>query len=130
MLATSSGQRKYELSGSSNADSDSNSDSDSDGEAPSNDGQVITSVQDKDVESAVIDNSISLWTLSGEYVWYVNGQRWTDQSAQEGTTVNGESEAAVDSTMALGERIKSSSTPSGDVVMEITTTATEATSWE
>lgn len=126
MLATSSGQRKYELSGSSNADSDSNSDSDSDDEVPSNNDQTTTSVQDKGFESAVIDNSISLWTLPGEYVWYVNGQRWTGQSAQEGTTVNGESEAAGDSTTALDERIKYSSTPLGDVVME-TTTVTAAT---
>ena len=128
MLATSSGQRKYELFGSSNADSDSNSDSDSDDKAPSNSGQT-TSVQDKDFEPAVIDNSISLWALPGEYVWYVNGQRWTSQSAQECTTVNGESEAAGESTMTLDEQIKSSLTPSGDVV-ETTATATEATSWE
>ncbi|KAF9134604.1 Telomerase Cajal body protein 1 [Mortierella sp. GBA39] len=130
MLATNSGQRKYELSGSCNADSDSNSDTDSDDEALCNSGQATTSIQDKDFEPAVIDNSICLWTLPGEYVWYVNGQRWTGQSAQEGTTVNGESEAAGDSTMTLNERITSSSTPSGDVVMETTTTATEATSCE
>lgn len=128
ILATSSGQRKYELFSSSSANSDSNSDSDSDDESPGINGQSITSVQDKDFEPAVIDNSISLWTLPGEYVWYVNGQRWTGQSAQEGTNMNEESEVAVDSTMALDERIKSSSTPSGDVVMETTTTATEATS--
>ncbi|KAF9333193.1 Telomerase Cajal body protein 1 [Linnemannia elongata] len=128
MLATSSGQRKYELFSSSSANSDSNSDSDSDDEGPGINGLSTTSVQDKDFEPAVIDNSISLWTLPGEYVWYVNGQRWTGQSAQEGTNMNEESEVAVDSTMALDERIKSSSTPSGDVVMETTTTATEATS--
>ncbi|KAF8935400.1 Telomerase Cajal body protein 1 [Haplosporangium gracile] len=123
MLATSSGQRKYELFGTSNTNSDSDSDSDSDVESHSKVEQAITSVQGKYSDSAVIDNSISLWTLPGEYVWYVNGQRWSEPSTKEDATVNGEGEAMVDSTMVLDERIKSSSTPSEDVVMT-TTTAT------
>ncbi|KAG0286547.1 Telomerase Cajal body protein 1 [Linnemannia gamsii] len=122
VLATSSGQRKYELSGANDTDSDS--DSNSNDEFQNKLDQATMSVQGKDFEPTVIDNSISLWTLPGDYIWYVNGQRWSDPSAQEDTTTNGESEAVVDSTMALDERINSSSTPSGDVVMESTSTTT------
>ncbi|KAF9148868.1 Telomerase Cajal body protein 1 [Linnemannia schmuckeri] len=98
MLATSSGQRKYELFGIDNTTSDSDSDSNSDVESHSKVEQSTTSVQGKDFDPPVIDNSISLWTLPGEYVWYVNGQRWSEPSTQEGVTANGVSEAMTDST--------------------------------
>ncbi|KAF9908174.1 Telomerase Cajal body protein 1 [Linnemannia zychae] len=119
MLATSSGQRKYELFDSDDSDSDSEEDSEEESQ------QTPESTLDKDFEPPVIDNSISLWSLPGEYVWYVNGQRWAaaDQSTkqqQEGEDVNAVANAA-DSTMALDERINSSTpapTVSGDVVME------------
>ncbi|KAF9130377.1 Telomerase Cajal body protein 1 [Mortierella sp. 14UC] len=132
MLATSSGQRKYELFDSNDFSSDSNSDSDSDSEDVGGAEKIVAeSILDEDFAPALIDNSISLWTLPGEYVWYVNGQRWnaTDQSVQQedegGNTIG----ASVESTTALDEQIKFSTpmpTISGDVVMEAATTTAAA----
>jgi len=125
MLATSSGQRKYELPCGDDSASHSDSDADSDDEGGGKGASQIDtgSILAIDSEPAGIDNSVSLWTLPGEYVWYVNGQRWTDQSSQstqEGVTKK-ESEEGVDSAMTeLDDRIPSS-TPSRDVVMEATT---------
>ncbi|KAF9084879.1 Telomerase Cajal body protein 1 [Mortierella sp. AD031] len=121
MLATSSGQRKYELYGSIDDSDSSDPDSDDENRNGSINADKTSARQEEDSEQpSVIDNSVSIWTLPGEYVWYVNGQRWTNDDAssttQEGITTK-EEVAVADSAMVLDERIQSS-TPSGeDVVM-------------
>ncbi|KAG9321519.1 hypothetical protein KVV02_001952 [Mortierella alpina] len=84
MLATSSGQRKYELdcfAKDLNSDSDADSDSDSgvdNGASSQDDAEAITP---KSI-STTVDNSIRLWSLPGEYSWYVNGQKWTESGVE------------------------------------------------
>ncbi|KAG0007410.1 Telomerase Cajal body protein 1 [Entomortierella chlamydospora] len=95
LLATSSGQRKYELLLNSD-DSDSSESEDSEDikenidtemkkvEPPSQ--SKISEPQDPgEPEKATIDNSIRIWTLPGEYVWYVNGQRWNESTSMDTT---------------------------------------------
>ena len=47
--------------------------------------------------AALVDNSIRLWTLPGEYVWYVNGQRWVESTGMDstGSDANPSSDATV-----------------------------------
>ncbi|KAF9090231.1 Telomerase Cajal body protein 1 [Mortierella sp. AM989] len=93
ILATSSGQRKYELSLDSNeSDSSDSSDSEDDNEIkdtgmkkvePPSQSKVSEPYALKIPDKAAIDNSIRLWSLPGEYVWYVNGQRWTESESTD-----------------------------------------------
>ncbi|KAI7827182.1 WD40-repeat-containing domain protein [Gamsiella multidivaricata] len=79
ILATCSGQRKYDLaldsSSSSGSDSSDSSDSEDDGEKMGNGVFKGLSGASKAVVN-VVENSVRLWSLPGESVWYVNGQRW------------------------------------------------------
>jgi hypothetical protein len=88
ILATSSGQRKYDLaldSSDSESDSDSNSDADTDTDAG------LTAADNSNATTttpSIIDNTIRLWALPGDSVWYVDGQRW------EGTSMDVDGTAA------------------------------------
>ncbi|KAF9964934.1 Telomerase Cajal body protein 1 [Mortierella alpina] len=82
MLATSSGQRKYELdclAKDSDSDSDMDSDSDSGVDKGASSQDEAEAITPRSISSTV-DNSIRLWSLPGEYAWYVNGQKWTESS--------------------------------------------------
>ncbi|KAF8964448.1 Telomerase Cajal body protein 1 [Entomortierella lignicola] len=94
ILATCSGQRKYELS----LDSDESDSSDSESiNQDSNDTEmkkvdppsqsvILDSIYDiNNSEKETIDNSIRLWSLPGDYVWYVNGQRWSNPAEMNTT---------------------------------------------
>ncbi|KAF9187987.1 Telomerase Cajal body protein 1 [Haplosporangium sp. Z 767] len=82
MLATSSGQRKYTLDlHAVDSDSDSDSSCSSGNDAEMENAEVSENEKrDKTPEQTVVDNSINVWSLPGQYVWYVNGHRWTDTS--------------------------------------------------
>ncbi|KAF9956951.1 Telomerase Cajal body protein 1 [Mortierella alpina] len=94
MIATSSGQRKYELDCLAE-DSDADSDSDS-----GVDHSVSSQGEDEKMTprsiSTTVDNSIRLWSLPGEYVWYVNGQKWAESTGMEIEDSASESAAALD----------------------------------
>ncbi|KAF9428063.1 Telomerase Cajal body protein 1 [Podila epigama] len=89
MLATSSGQRKYDLdlsiSSSDESDSDMEESISTLTSTPQQVGDVHVHVVTEDsagndVESeSQIDNSIRLWSIPGEYKWYVDGQLWTGE---------------------------------------------------
>ncbi|KAF9275875.1 Telomerase Cajal body protein 1 [Mortierella alpina] len=82
MLATCSGQRKYELDCfAKDSDSDTESDSDSGVEDAVSSQDDAEAIAPKSV-STTVDNSIRLWSLPGEYAWYVNGQKWTDSGME------------------------------------------------
>ncbi|KAF9346738.1 Telomerase Cajal body protein 1 [Mortierella sp. AD094] len=113
LLATSSGQRKYELDSN---DSDSSDSSDSEGikenidtdmemvEPPSQ--SKVSEPHDlSEPDRVTIDNSIRIWPLSGEYVWYVNGQRWSESTGMDtadpsSTSLNPDLSASLDSESA------------------------------
>ncbi|KAG0075243.1 Telomerase Cajal body protein 1 [Podila epicladia] len=85
MLATSSGQRKYDLDLSeppSSSEDDSNSDSEIQQPARRSSLGPSTITTSETVETT-IDNSIRLWSTPGEYKWYVNGQQWTEETVFE-----------------------------------------------
>ncbi|KAK3816080.1 MAG: WD40-repeat-containing domain protein, partial [Benniella sp.] len=93
ILASCSGQRKYDLALNSSTDSSSDSDSDSDtnlrdtaGKNKHPKARKTKASDDMDSTVSTIDNSIRLWALPGESIWYVNGQRWDATSGNEGVT--------------------------------------------
>ncbi|KAG0331094.1 Telomerase Cajal body protein 1 [Podila horticola] len=85
MLATSSGQRKYELDLSEPASSsEDDSDSDSEDQQPARrTSPGPSTVTTSETAETTIDNSIRLWSIPGEYKWYFNGQPWTYETASE-----------------------------------------------
>lgn len=85
MLATSSGQRKYELDLSEPASSsEDDSDSDSEDQQPARrTSPGPSTVTTSETAETTIDNSIRLWSIPGEYKWYVNGQPWIYETASE-----------------------------------------------
>jgi hypothetical protein len=92
IIATSSGQRKYELSlDVGDSDSDSHSEQDLDQKVKRNDNKRTEGDESLSSdrhyleisESTVIDNSICLWSLPGQYAWYVNGVKWTESMAHD-----------------------------------------------
>jgi len=112
ILASCSGQRKYDLALNSSTDSSSDSDSDSDtnlrdtgGKSKHPKAQKTKASDDMDSTMSTIDNSIRLWALPGESVWYVNGQRW-DATSMEDPNVPMESggNEGVTSTMNIEEK--------------------------
>ncbi|KAF9282736.1 Telomerase Cajal body protein 1 [Mortierella antarctica] len=85
MLATSSGQRKYDLDLSeppSSSEDDSNSDSENLQPARRTSPGPST-IRTLETAETTIDNSIRLWSTPGEYKWYVNGQQWTEETVFE-----------------------------------------------
>lgn len=85
LLATSSGQRKYDLDLSetpSSSEDDSESDSEEQQSARKTRPPPSTIAASETTETT-IDNSIRLWSISGEYKWYVNGQQWTEEIVSE-----------------------------------------------
>ncbi|KAF9354696.1 Telomerase Cajal body protein 1 [Mortierella sp. NVP85] len=78
ILASCSGQRKFDLALNSSTDSSSDSDSDSDTNLRDTGpkAQKTKASDGMDSTLSTIDNSIRLWALPGESVWYVNGQQW------------------------------------------------------
>ncbi|KAG0041731.1 Telomerase Cajal body protein 1 [Gryganskiella cystojenkinii] len=78
MLATSSGQRKYELALDSDSDSDSDTDSHSDASDRESESRVGVSLT---ASTATLDNSIRLWSIPGAFTWYVDGQLWSEPGA-------------------------------------------------
>ncbi|KAF9431444.1 Telomerase Cajal body protein 1 [Entomortierella beljakovae] len=100
ILATSSGQRKYELSfDSTDSDSEHSEPEDVDeghdtvmentGPLNQPNNSILSGTKEYDIP--IIDNSIRLWSLPGQYVWYVNGQRWTEPDSTEAGKPSSES---------------------------------------
>lgn len=90
ILATSSGQRKFDLVLNSSSDSSSDSDSNSAGMKSSKWATPKKSEGSGGTATSTIDNSIRLWGLPGDSVWYVDGQRWDGSDmAVDGTVETG-----------------------------------------
>ncbi|GJJ68978.1 telomerase Cajal body protein 1 [Entomortierella parvispora] len=99
LLATSSGQRKYELALDSESESDSDI-SDSESDLATTDASTSRTVETLPLEDT-IDNSIRLWSIPGALAWYVNGLRWSDTDVATGnepsTGVDNEGASSMDS---------------------------------
>lgn len=117
LLATSSGQRKYELGLESDSDSD---DSDSDSEEGPKDLAQTSSTAREPIPSAAttttIDNSIRMWSMPGAFAWFVNGQRWSETevggAGQEQTSLSGDMSMDImseETTTVLGTTMHDSS---------------------
>ncbi|KAF9165574.1 Telomerase Cajal body protein 1 [Actinomortierella ambigua] len=76
ILATSSGQRKYRLQNTSLSDTDSDSDYESESENSARGGKRDQAADGVAKGEEQIDNSLRMWSLPGQQVWYVDGQRW------------------------------------------------------
>ncbi|KAG0195979.1 Telomerase Cajal body protein 1 [Mortierella sp. GBA30] len=98
MLATSSGQRKYELGCLDMSDSDSDSDhcDEAEDSEPGLPMSKNVGVAIESSTSTVVDNSIHLWSLPGEYVWYVNGQKWVESGMDMAEPPSGEPDVSLD----------------------------------
>ncbi|KAG0033142.1 Telomerase Cajal body protein 1 [Podila clonocystis] len=100
MLATSSGQRKYDLDLSEPpSSSEDDSDSDSKDQQPARRSPGPSTIVTSETAETTIDNSIRLWSIPGEYKWYVNGQQWTEETASEYVAT----ETVANSTVPEGE---------------------------
>ena len=97
MLATCSGQRKYELALDTDSDSDSDSDSDGPDTESSHKAGAFSTSPTSSASTDTIDNSIRLWSVPGAFAWYVDGQRWIEP----GTSTAGEEHAAVGNDVSM-----------------------------
>ncbi|KAI9233030.1 MAG: WD40-repeat-containing domain protein [Podila humilis] len=84
LLATSSGQRKYDMDLSEPPSSEDDSESDSEDQQSARKTQPPPlTIATSETTETTIDNSIRLWSIPGEYKWYVNGQQWTEETVSE-----------------------------------------------
>ncbi|KAG0311093.1 Telomerase Cajal body protein 1 [Dissophora globulifera] len=87
ILATCSGQRKYDMDLEDGSDTDMSSSSEEDeplvSDVSTSQEKVLltNSLGANDGARSTIDNSIKLWTLPGDYAWYLNGQRYDGASS-------------------------------------------------